>query len=167
MFLQNDGVRTVKLVNLRGLFLAFIDDEHKGAFATEEEAFAAVEPTLLKRAAVKVGRELGTAAATWYEVSGEEQARAVLAGILDGDPEVLDTIPHLDLSGQWADGPTPKAILEQVYDEAGVEFPDNEGAYGPNDDVANELIDEVEGAYYEATEFEVVRAARIQAGIED
>jgi hypothetical protein len=31
--------------------------------------------------------------------------RRVLAGIEDGDPEIMDALPFLDWSGQWADGP--------------------------------------------------------------
>jgi hypothetical protein len=38
----------------------------------------------------------------------------VLDGIDDGDPEILETLPYADLSGQWADGVTPQTLCEHV-----------------------------------------------------
>ena len=57
------------------------------------------------------GAEAGVNAADWWaqdviggRATGDVRpaARRVLAGIDDGDPAVLDTLPHLDLSGQNA-----------------------------------------------------------------
>ena len=41
-------------------------------------------------------------------------AQHVLDGIADGDPAVLDALPSLDLSGQWADGLTEADVLSDV-----------------------------------------------------
>jgi len=63
----------------------------------------------------EAGQRAGRNAADWWAqdtVGGRAtadtaaRARAVLAGIDDGDPAVLDTLPACDLSGHWADTPT-------------------------------------------------------------
>lgn len=41
-------------------------------------------------------------------------AAKVIKGIADGDPEILDAIPTLDLSRQWADGPTERGIVGDI-----------------------------------------------------
>jgi len=59
------------------------------------------------------GREDGVAAGTWIldGNSTEEAARALLAGIEDGDPAVLDALPSAPLSGEFADGLLPRDVL--------------------------------------------------------
>src|SRR6266542_7019281 len=63
----------------------------------------------------QAGQNAGADAADWWaqdtvggRATGDSTAtaRAVLAGIDDGDPAVLDALPVCDLSGQWADTPT-------------------------------------------------------------
>jgi len=63
----------------------------------------------------EAGQRAGRNAADWWAqdtVGGRAtadtaaRARAVLAGIDNGDPAVLDTLPVCDLSGRWADTPT-------------------------------------------------------------
>lgn len=46
-------------------------------------------------------RDRGTAAGSWFEVSGPFEAERILAGISDCDPEVMDLMPA-PLSGEWA-----------------------------------------------------------------
>ncbi len=63
----------------------------------------------------QAGQRAGAGAADWWaqdtvggRATGDTTAtaRAVLAGIDDGDPAVLDALPVCDLSGQWANTPT-------------------------------------------------------------
>jgi len=63
----------------------------------------------------QAGQRAGAGAADWWaqdSVGGRATgntaatARAVLAGIDDGDPAILNALPVCDLSGQWADSPT-------------------------------------------------------------
>lgn len=61
------------------------------------------------------GRCDGHAAASWYELGDATAARIVLDGINDGDPEVLDTLPHTDLSGEWADSRTGPMLVAEAY----------------------------------------------------
>jgi hypothetical protein len=58
-----------------------------------------------EQVAEAIGREHGANAASWYfdGDTGESTYRAVLLGIEEGDPEVLDTFPSSPLSGEWAD----------------------------------------------------------------
>ena len=64
-----------------------------------------------------MGRAAGRAAATWYFDGNTDAATyaRVRQGIDDGDPEVLDTFKVPDLSGEWADGPTPASLMANVY----------------------------------------------------
>lgn len=67
-------------------------------------------------AAIDIGKDEGMSAASWVFDGNttDDTYRRVLAGIEEGDPEVLDTLPSADLSGQWADGRTPHTLLEDI-----------------------------------------------------
>src|SRR6266536_5887154 len=63
----------------------------------------------------QAGQDAGVGAADWWaqdtvggRATGDTAttAGALLAGIDDGDPAILDALPVCDLSGQWADAPT-------------------------------------------------------------
>lgn len=99
------------------------------------------------------GREDGLNAAEWWEqdnVGGRATtdtmwtARKLLDGIEDGDPEIMDGLPYLDLSGQWADGPDPEVIYRDATSDI-EEMPDWLDM-GPERD---ELIDAYRDAYDE------------------
>jgi hypothetical protein len=64
--------------------------------------------------AAKLGTEHGRNAASWVTDGDTDDAtyRRLFVGIEDFDPEVLDALPHADLSGEWADGMTPKSLAE-------------------------------------------------------
>lgn len=71
----------------------------------------------LNARAYKLGHEHGQAAARWYWDRTDpniEDYMKVLKGIEDGDPAITDSLPHADLSGQWADGMTPQKLYEEV-----------------------------------------------------
>lgn len=80
---------------------------------------------LLSRAEVcafDLGEKAGRQHANWieqdlfggrYTGNQEEAARAVLKAIEDGDDRLYDGLPNL--SGEWADSPTPRSILEDVF----------------------------------------------------
>ena len=106
------------------------------------------------------GREAGLSAAEWWEqdaiggyaTAGDaiESARLVLKGIEEGDPEILDQLPWLDLSGQWADGPNAREIYTDAIDFDGKpEFDSMPEHWWDSalDDVRDELIDTYRDAY--------------------
>lgn len=72
-------------------------------------------------AAKAAGTDAGQAAATWFEIDDADAARRILTGIEDGDPEVLDSLPYCDLSGQWADGLNPRDIVAEACSAADVD----------------------------------------------
>jgi hypothetical protein len=106
--------------------------------------------TLLSEAE-KAGVEHGRAAASWYfdGNTSRETYEAVLRGLEDGDPAVLDTFPSSPLSGEWADDPTPASVLEAL----GVE---------ENDDAADDYLGAYESGFSDAVMFEIEGAARYQ-----
>jgi len=58
----------------------------------------------------------GANSAMWYWDSTYpkvEDFKKVLKGIREGDPEIMDTFMDADLSGQHADGVTPKQLFEE------------------------------------------------------
>jgi hypothetical protein len=95
----------------------------------------------LAKIATALGASHGRNAAAWWEPHPEMKwdPAAVLKGIEDGDPQVLDTLPYLDLSGQWADGPNEQSILAEILDEEELE---------PEE--ADELVELYRDAYDEA-----------------
>lgn len=46
----------------------------------------------------------------------EENARAFLKGIEEGDPMIMDSYSPPNLSGEWADSMTESALLKAVFD---------------------------------------------------
>lgn len=80
--------------------------------------FAAQKPALFAQLAraEEMGREHGENAASWYFDGNTtlETYRAVLTGMEDGDPAILDTFPCSPLSGEWADDPTPRSVLADL-----------------------------------------------------
>lgn len=68
------------------------------------------------REAKRLGRDAGEAAASWC-IDGnttDETKAKILKGYEDGDPEVMDMFRLPDLSGEWADGPTPRSLAEDI-----------------------------------------------------
>jgi hypothetical protein len=58
------------------------------------------------------GADAAMAASTWVEGMSESDARSIL---IDVDPEVLDRYGSgPDLSGQWADDPTPDSLTAEI-----------------------------------------------------
>lgn len=93
------------------------------------------EYEVAKAEAEAIGREHGRNAASWYEVD-EEATDRFLQGIEDGDPEILDTLPTADLSGEWADGYTTRQLLADLgLDE------DAEGVQDAESDLADAYAD--------------------------
>lgn len=131
--------------------------------------------------ALQYARETGTAhgraAASWYEIRDEATARAILSGLEDGDPAILDTLPSADLSGEWADTLTGPQLVADAWAEGlcsdyravGM---DHTAAYeaaadryivlrDAGEDAFSELCDAFELAFSEAAEDAIARAARL------
>lgn len=115
----------------------------------------------LLAAAEKMGAKMGESAATWYPVQSEETARAVLKGIDDGDPMVLDTFPSL-WAGIAADEVSVDSLLADVVYEAEALDP-----IAANSELADELMQEIDLAFSTAAQDTIERTARIHAGVED
>ena len=106
----------------------------------------------------KAGKADGKNAAEWATqdlwggrvTRGERQtAQRFLDGIEEGDPEIIDLIPRLDLSGQWADGVTEEDVLANC---------DVDTDRDPED--LEELIEAYRDAYDTAAIEEIERSAR-------
>jgi len=68
-----------------------------------------------------LGEDAGRAAGSWAADGNtdKESAAKVLWMMRGGDPAAVDYLPrHPDLSGEDADGPTPRSVLEDVADES-------------------------------------------------
>lgn len=98
-------------------------------------------------AARAMGAEHARNAASWAADgnSDVEERSKVLAMLRDGDPAVWDYLPaQPDLSGQWADSPTPRSLFEEITGlDAHLEATWNVDAY-------NEVCDAIADAYEEA-----------------
>jgi len=60
--------------------------------------------------ALTLGADAALSMASWLEMS-EADATSILDDI---DPEVLDRYRGPDLSGEWADGPTPLSVAREI-----------------------------------------------------
>lgn len=95
------------------------------------------------------GAEDGRAAGSWV-IDGntsDQTTRAILQGIEDGDPAVLDAFPSAPLSGEFADGLLPRDVL---------------GWYGmtEDDDAADAILTAYEDGFSSGVVEEVERSAR-------
>lgn len=105
------------------------------------------------RAARVEGARAGKSAASWWDDPRNDYA-AVLDGLEAGDPAILDTLPWLDLSGQMADGPTDRDILDRCVVGADATDADWE------DGTVDEVIDAFRDAHDDALRAEVERICR-------
>jgi len=116
--------------------------------------------------ATERGRQDGTNAAGWYTMDtiggrvsraedAQRGARAIIAGIEDGDPAVLDTFPAPDLSGERADSLTSSDLTRDAWAAAGI-APEDQDGY----EDATDICDAYETAFSDAVENEIARAAR-------
>ena len=97
--------------------------------------------------AAEQGEDDGRAAASWIfdGNTSDETYRQILAGIEDGDPEVMDSLPVPDLSGEWADRMTATELLDMV---------------GGTEDEATDVFEAYEVAFSRAVTDEAESAAR-------
>ena len=124
----------------------------------------------LEQAARKLGAEHGKGAADWneqYNTGGRtsnEHARAWAENVIkmdeDGDPELYDAVPHLDLSGQWADGTTTADVIGAIVADTFPSRDDLDSLEEDEPEAASELVDAYEEAYNDAAYNETVRQAR-------
>lgn len=106
----------------------------------------------LSARAYELGEAHGEAAGTWWYADNSGISNATIAdlfkiweGIEDGDPEVMDRLPHADLSGEMADSMTPQKLHEQI------EVP--QWMYDvPESGILDDLCDSYETAYNMAAE---------------
>jgi hypothetical protein len=110
------------------------------------------DDTLTKAAAI--GAEHAANAVGWFlqdtiggRASGDvrERAAAILAGINDGDPAILDGLPAADLSGQWADTYTLLDLAEELD-------------VSPEDDCIDDIATAYEDGFNTAAESAVAAA---------
>lgn len=97
------------------------------------------EPAYVREARY-LGWDAGLASASWVEMS-ESDARSVLD---DVDPEVMDRYQGPNLSGEWADDPTPTSLARDIELD-----PEDSDAVDAACDVWQSAADE---AYYNALE---------------
>ena len=92
--------------------------------------------------AAERGRYAGRAAGSWVTDGNttRETAERLRAGIEEGDPMIMDLFHIPNLSGEWADGETPRSLAESV----GLD-PD-----GDDGDDTPEVLDEICSAWEEA-----------------
>jgi hypothetical protein len=115
------------------------------------------------------GRQQGEAAASWFFDGNteEETVRAVLRGIEDGDPVVLDRLPYCDLSGQWADEPVPTTVLNDL----GITVEQGEEGHGflvvEDYDEVSDIVAVYEDSFNEGMVLAVEKDARDRLGIPD
>jgi len=116
--------------------------------------YGELEPDELEQEARRLGAAAGIASASWPEFDALS-ARRVLAGMADGDPETLDSLPWLDLSGQWADGPDARTLLEGIGMHR--EYQEREP------ELADDILTAYQSAHDDAMQEEVERRARYYA----
>jgi hypothetical protein len=129
------------------------DYDAAACFSSLERAIEHIEYLRALEGARQEGHAAGVAAGSWLldGNSTEDAARRLLQGIEEGDPEVLDELPSSPLSGEWADAPLPRDLLEGV----GIE---------EDADHAEDVLRAYEDAYSRGVTDEACRSARAMLG---
>jgi hypothetical protein len=79
------------------------------------------------REAYARGVEAAEAAASWLTCGNAQTARELLGLMHDGDPQVWDFLPaRPNLSGEWADDPTPITLARDLTGREHVCIPEME-----------------------------------------
>lgn len=100
-----------------------------------------------EESAEKLGAEAGQAAASWFEYPTERPGlERLVRGLDDIEPEIMDCLPWLDLSGEWADGPDERSILAEILDDADASADPDPDAL----EITFSLVDAYREAYDEA-----------------
>jgi hypothetical protein len=108
----------------------------------------------------ELGAEHGSNAASWVFDGNttQETYRRVLQGIEDGDPEILDSLPAPDLSGQWAGELTSDELVRDSLELAAMlNWAMGDAMFAT---VYGEICDAYEDAFSTAVQHEVERTAR-------
>lgn len=118
-------------------------------YGPDGRALPVPDPVTIEARAREAGAEHGRAAASWYfdGNTDAETYRRVLAGLEDGDPEVLDALPSSPLSGEYADEPTPASVLADLDVDQ-------------DDDCADEYLSAYEEGFAEASAHAIEAEAR-------
>ena len=112
--------------------------------------FSDVEFDALTIGATEAGHEAGSVAASWVDLDDDASVRALLAGIEDGDPEVLGRLPWLDVSGEWADGTSEDDVWEAIVAVMGEGPWDVQGLATIDPDQWSDLLDQFRMAHDDA-----------------
>lgn len=106
-------------------------------------------------------REAGKRNAGWYvpaQHATHEQLRALLAGIRDGDPLVMDALPYWDWHAEEtdpsADGYTWERVWSIAVDAAALDGVDI-GEYDPESFLLESLVSAFEAGWSEGAEHEI------------
>ena len=112
-----------------------------------------------------LGHDAALAAATWVEMN-EADARSVLD---DVDPEVMDRYAPPNLSGQWADDPTPATLHHEIVGRHITSDRDSNVA----EEIADAWCEAVDAAWADALQAHALRvlgriedAQRVEAALE-
>lgn len=101
----------------------------------------------------EAGREAAHNAASWIGPVEVNSARTLLGMLSDGDPAVWDYLPDApDLSGEWADAPTPLTLAREITGE-------DEPDANVIDAIADAFESAVSDAFEPACERELLRWA--------
>ena len=120
-----------------------------------------------------LGTEHGTNAAEWYlqdvlrSTRSAVEIKRITDGINDGDPEIMDSLPTADLSGQWADTLTGPALVEQAAWESLGDDADADDLAEFAGNAFTDVCDAYEYAYSDAVTAEIERACRYQTSDDD
>ena len=109
--------------------------------------------TTLRNMAIAEGKSVGEAMASWvFDGNTDQDTYArMLKGIQEGDPDILDNLRTPNLSGEWADEPTPASL---AYD-LGID---------PDDDRLDHLCQMWEDAAHLAFWGEIERVCKYHIG---
>lgn len=104
------------------------------------------------RKAEQIGTEQGEGAASWYfdRDTDYDTYKAVVDGLEDGDPEILDTFPTSPLSAEWADTYSLADLAEDTDCEQ-------------DSDAFDDVCRAYEDAFYTASQDEIARVAHLHS----
>jgi hypothetical protein len=115
---------------------------------------------------VELGQEHGKSAASWFSCPDADTANSIISKLDNCDPEIYDSLPCPDLSGEWSgvfNGHDMLVLITEAFEYLSYAMSESDYEHCL-DELSDEACTSYEGAFHMIVEKEVIRVCQYQLG---